>query len=320
VTRTIYGIALLFALAACGSVAESREAIREEPVDGQILTLGESSGGAEGMVAIRDSAKNQAMKEPLAPPSRSAPSSPSVEGERARPSSRAERAAGTPAQAGDLGSETRSETTTPPASAANAASVNPQHDGTGSASAAADGEPAGPPPAELRRIPAGTLLTFEVQRDLSTASTQVGEAFVLVLVDAVTGEGGGVLPVGTRAQGIVTDARRSTGPSDESLLAVRVASVEVAGQTMPFNGQVISAQVESSARASGARTAATVVTGSAAGAAIGRILGGDRRSTAAGAAVGTVIGTAVALSSRGGDAVLPAGSIVVVRLDGDLVY
>lgn len=177
-----------------------------------------------------------------------------------------------------------------------------------------------PPPAPVRMIPAGARLTFEVRGDVSTTSNQVGDTFDLVLVDAVFGESDALLPAGTLAKGIVTEARRSTGPEDASLLVVRVSSVEVRGAQAPIEGEVISTDVESSTRASGTRTAATVATGSAAGAMIGRILGRDTRSTVTGAAVGTALGVAVALTTRGGDATLASGTRVVLRLDRDLVF
>jgi hypothetical protein len=183
-----------------------------------------------------------------------------------------------------------------------------------------EGEPVGRAvPAEpTRAIEAGTVLTFEVRENVSTSSHAEGTTFSLVLVDAATGPGGALLPAGTPAQGVVTAAHASTGPNDEAVLAVRVASVDVGGSQKPIEGEVQSTEIESSTRESGARTAAEVATGTAAGAIVGQILGRDTRSTVTGAAVGTAVGLGVALTTRGGDATIPQGSRIVVRLDNDL--
>jgi len=128
------------------------------------------------------------------------------------------------------------------------------------------------------------------------------------------------LSAGTPARGLVTEAHSSTSSSDQSLLGLRVASVEVGGSQRQISGEAQSADIETSTRDSGARTAATIATGTAAGAIIGQVLGRDTRSTVSGAAVGTAIGVGVALTTRDGHATLPTGSRIVVRLNEALVF
>jgi hypothetical protein len=176
------------------------------------------------------------------------------------------------------------------------------------------------PAATVRAIPSGTLLTFRVVERVSTSSHVAGDAFSLVLVDAVNGQNGAMLAAGATARGSVTESRASAGPEDQALLAVRVASVQAGGTQVPVLGEVQSVAIESSTRDSGTRTAATIATGAAAGAVIGQILGRDTRSTVAGAAVGTAVGVGVALTTRDGDAALTEGSLIVLRLDRDLIY
>jgi hypothetical protein len=164
------------------------------------------------------------------------------------------------------------------------------------------------------------VLTFEVREDISTSSHSVGDAFNLVLVDAVSGQGGASLQSGTIGRGVVTESHTSTGSNDQALLGLRVTSVEVGGAQRAIEGVVQSAAIETSTQDSGARTAATIATGAAAGAIIGQILGKDTRSTVAGAAVGTAAGVGVALSTRDGHATLTSGSRIQVRLDRNLVF
>lgn len=186
---------------------------------------------------------------------------------------------------------------------------------------AASSRPASEPPANpVRAIPAGALLTFEIGEDVSTSSHASGDAFSLVLVDAVSGPAGGVLAAGTPARGIVTESHSSTGSEDVSLLAVRVASVEAGGSQKAVEGVVQSAAIEGDTQDSGARTAATIAIGTAAGAIVGQVVGGNTRSTVIGAAAGTAVGVGVALTTRSGDATLPRGSRIVLQLDRDLVF
>jgi hypothetical protein len=176
------------------------------------------------------------------------------------------------------------------------------------------------PPQPVRAIPAGTVLTFEVRESLSTSSSDAGDTFSLVLVDAVSGSAGAMLQAGASARGLVTDSRPSTGPADSSVLGLRVTSVEAAGSQRQIVGETQSATLDHSTRDSGTRSAATVATGAAAGAIIGQIIGRDTRSTVTGAAVGAAVGMGVALTTRGGHAELPVGSRIVVRLSQDLTF
>ncbi len=170
-----------------------------------------------------------------------------------------------------------------------------------------------------RAIPAGTTLHFEVAEEVSTASHRAGDTFALRLLEPVSGNGGLVLPEGTQARGVVTEARQSEGAEDEALLAVRLESIQLDGRSRALNGTVVAADTEADAADSRTRSAAKVATGAAAGALVGQILGGDTRSTVRGAAAGAVAGLGVALTTRDGHAVLPRGSQVEVRLDDSLV-
>lgn len=186
-------------------------------------------------------------------------------------------------------------------------------------SATVERAPRAPTP-PVRAIPAGTLLTFEVRENVSTSSHDVGDSFSLVLVDGATGPAGAVLSAGAAARGLVTASHSSSGPEDPSILGLQVASVEADGSQKPVVGEAQSADIETSTQDSGTRTAATIATGTAAGAIIGQILGRDTRSTVTGAAVGTAVGVGVALTTRGGQAELPVGSRIVVRLSQNLIF
>ncbi len=168
-------------------------------------------------------------------------------------------------------------------------------------------------------VPAGANLVFEVREEISTSTHRTGDTFSLRLAEPAQGTGGFILPAGTVARGVVTASAESSGPEDEAVLAVRVQSVEMNGRTRALQGEITHADIETSTRDSGTRTAAKVATGAAAGAVIGQILGGNTRSTVQGAAAGTAAGVGVALTTRDGHATLPRGSLVTVRLQDSLV-
>jgi hypothetical protein len=167
-------------------------------------------------------------------------------------------------------------------------------------------------------IPAGETLIFEVAETVSTEGHGEGDTFTLRLVADVQGTNGARLPEGTEARGVVALAEESTGPEEEAALVVALEAVEVNGDEVEIDAVVESASMETAARDSGARSAAKVATGAAAGAVLGQVLGGNTRSTIQGAIAGGVVGAGVAITTRGGHAVLPEGSRVTVRLEEPL--
>ncbi len=174
-------------------------------------------------------------------------------------------------------------------------------------------------PSPVPAIPSGTILVFEVEEDVSTATHEAGQRVPLRLVSGVNGDHGAALPAGTGARAIVTEASRSGSAQEEAVLALRIASVQVNGRAQDLSGTIQSTEIEAGTRDSGQRSAAKVATGAAAGAVIGQILGRDTRSTVAGAAAGAAAGLGIALTTRDGHAVLPRGSTLTVRLDSPLV-
>lgn len=171
----------------------------------------------------------------------------------------------------------------------------------------------------MRAFSKGTRLTFEMAEDISTSSHGAGDTFELRLVDEVRGSGGAILPAGTRARGVIMDARPSRDSSQEAVLAARIQAVHVNGTMRDLPGTVESASTRTSTGDSGTRSAAKVATGAAAGAVIGQVLGRSTRSTVTGAAAGAAAGVGIALTTLEGHATLREGARVTVRLDRELV-
>lgn len=167
-----------------------------------------------------------------------------------------------------------------------------------------------------RTVPTGTSMAFVVDRTVSTETDEAGARFSATLQTPVLDtEGATTIPAGATSTWIVTESSTQDG---QSLLGVRLESVQVGGQSMSVKSTVTDATIDTDHPDTGGETAAKIGIGAAAGAIVGQIVGHDTKATLAGAGVGAAVGTAVALSTRGGHATLPAGSRLVVHLDEPL--
>jgi hypothetical protein len=160
-------------------------------------------------------------------------------------------------------------------------------------------------------------MTFVVDQTISTNENQAGDRFTASLQTGVTSASGGeAIAAGTPAQWRVT---QSSAEGGEAVLAVQLDAIRIDGEWVPVSGTVTSADVAVDEKDSDNLTATKIGIGVAAGAILGKIVGDDGASALAGAGLGAAVGTAVALSTRGGSAVLPRGSVITVQLDSPLV-
>jgi hypothetical protein len=190
----------------------------------------------------------------------------------------------------------------------------PETDAPASTQAEAETEAA---VAARRTVPEGTSLTFRIDETISTETHAAGDRFTATLHSNINDvEGTQVISEGTPSQWLVSESTTTDG---QALLAVQLESIRVNGAWVPLAATVSEASIDSDQAATGGETAAKIGVGTAAGALIGQILGGDTRSTLTGAGVGAAVGAVVALTTRGGSATLPAGSAVVVQLSEPLV-
>lgn len=164
-------------------------------------------------------------------------------------------------------------------------------------------------------LPAGTIMTFEVDEAISTSTHAAGDRFTATLMGSAAASDGSVgVPAGTLSRWVVTEST-TDGPEGQALLAFRLESIQSDGEWIPIDATVTATDVVTEERDSNTETAAKVAVGAAAGAIIGQILGRDSESTLTGAGVGAAVGTVVALTTRSGSAGMQAGSTVTVQLD-----
>jgi hypothetical protein len=165
-----------------------------------------------------------------------------------------------------------------------------------------------PPPVY---VPAGYVLTFTVDQQISTKSTKAGDAFTAHLVGEARSQSGELLlPAGTVLHGRVTESFQSPSNEDPAVILLAVESLETPSGTKAVVAGVEEVQMETDAQDTNKLSAVKVLGGTAAGAIIGKIAG----RTKTGAAVGTAAGAALAIATRDGHATIPAGAQMVVRM------
>jgi outer membrane lipoprotein SlyB len=181
--------------------------------------------------------------------------------------------------------------------------------------APAPAAPSGPRTVTLS-VPSGTQMAVRLNQELSTRTATAGTAFTGTLAEAVVASDGRTLiPAGATVRGRVTESKASERAGQTATITLAFESVAFGGRTYPISSRVVDVPVRTVTRDSKTEQAAKVGAGAAAGAVLGRVIGGNTKSTIAGAAVGAAAGTAVAMGTADVDAVIPAGSRVVIQLE-----
>ncbi len=180
-----------------------------------------------------------------------------------------------------------------------------------------DDAPAAPAPAPAPRTVSYTAATggsIEVKLDqaLDSATAVAGQTVSATLaMDLTDGAGNVVLPRGTRMTGTVTEAVSAKKVQKKSALAFQFTQAELPDGTRVAMAAGKRVEGKGYTKKDGA-----IIGGSAAGGALlGQILGGDTEATAAGAVVGGAIGTGVAMSRKGEDVQIAAGTSLELTLE-----
>lgn len=180
--------------------------------------------------------------------------------------------------------------------------------------------PAATAPAPATRgIAAGTGMRFETGTRVCTNAGRPGDKLVATLDETVRGEGGTMIPAGTKAVLEVAEMTRGER-AEETKIVFRVRAIVVNGESLPVAADV--ALLDSLERVrveQKGSDAKKVVGGAVLGAIAGQILGKDTKATVIGAAAGAAAGTAVAVATATYDGCLPAGSAVRVTLSERLI-
>jgi hypothetical protein len=136
-------------------------------------------------------------------------------------------------------------------------------------------------------LPAGTVIAIRTTEAISAKSSQAGQAFHGVTVQAVSSHGHVAIPEGAAVAGTIVQAKQGGKIKGESNLALQLSSIKVRGATYPISTE----QYVQQQKGKGSRTAKLGAGGGAAGAVIGGIAGGGK-----GAAIGGLVGGAAGVT------------------------
>ncbi len=176
--------------------------------------------------------------------------------------------------------------------------------------APAPARPAGP---SSYTASAGSFLDVAVNDTISTKTAKVGDAFTGTVVANVSdGRGATVIPQGSQVHGTVTEVQ--TGQ-----LTLSVSSVTIRGKDYGLAAKIDSLETVKQSKGIGGNDVAKVGIGAAAGALLGRVIGGNTKGAVIGGVVGAAAGTGVAAKTHGSYLALPKGAHINMTLTAALV-
>lgn len=160
---------------------------------------------------------------------------------------------------------------------------------------------------------AGAFLDVSVNDTLSTKTAKVGDTFTGTVVDNVSdGHGAIVIPQGAQVHGSVTAV-------EQGQLTLAVSSVTIRGKDYGLAAKIDSLETVKQGKGVGGNDVAKVGIGAAAGALLGRVIGGNTKGAVIGGVVGAAAGGGVAAATHGSYVMLPKGAHINLTLTAALV-
>ena len=159
-------------------------------------------------------------------------------------------------------------------------------------------------------LPAGTVLPVDLETSVGSDISRVESPVSGRLRRAVTVGGAEVLPAGTVVCGHVTAAQRPGKVKGRGMIALRFTRLDTPGAGTTA---ISTATISRMAPATKEKDALKILAPAAAGAVIGRIVGG-KDDAAKGAIIGGGAGAGVVLATRGKEVRLGKGADLAVRL------
>ncbi|HEU5154783.1 MAG TPA: hypothetical protein VFU03_08655 [Gemmatimonadales bacterium] len=159
-------------------------------------------------------------------------------------------------------------------------------------------------------IPAGTSVVGALEHTISTANSDAGETVALKTTEPMQ-LSAGALPAGAVLHGEVTHVKGGGRIAGAPELTLRFTRLEVDGNEYPIAADPWRVKGKDDL----GESVAEIGGGAVVGGVVGGIAGhGSTKGIVTGAAVGAVLGTGVAVATKGGQIVLPAGQRLKVRL------
>jgi hypothetical protein len=178
-------------------------------------------------------------------------------------------------------------------------------------------------------VPEGTRIQVRLESTLNSKANRQGDRFTAKVIESVQVRGKEVIPAGTTVEGRVAEVRqagRIKGRAEVHLSYERLIFPNGVSETIiASQAELDDTQKEEMDRREGTilgesnrrSRAAEIGAGAAIGAGIGAIAGG-RKGAAIGAGAGGLIGLVDVLRRGGKEIEIPAGTLMVIRLDRPL--
>lgn len=178
-------------------------------------------------------------------------------------------------------------------------------------------------------VPEGTRIQVRLESTLNSKTNRQGDRFTAKVIESVQVRGKEVIPVDTTVEGRVAEVRQSgriKGRAEVHLSYERLIFPNGVSETIiGAQAELDDTQKEEMDRSEGTilgessrkSRAAEIGAGAAIGAGIGAIAGG-RKGAAIGAGAGGLIGLVDVLRRGGKEIEIPAGTLMVIRLDRPL--
>ena len=161
---------------------------------------------------------------------------------------------------------------------------------------------------ELRLAP-GTEIAVRLEDPLSSRTARREDRFEASVLTPVRSGGVTAVPAGARVRGVVTGAEPAERPSRAGRLELEFDRLYLDSQRLEIRAQLAAMQ------GAGRKPAEKAGIGAILGGVVGALFDGKR-----GAIVGALVGgSGAVVATKGDDVELPAGSILTVRLDQEVV-
>lgn len=175
--------------------------------------------------------------------------------------------------------------------------------------------PAPAPTPVARSISSGTTIRTTMIDSVHSRVTRAGDQIrVRVANDVSDSQGRVVIPAGSVVTLAVTEIAPAGSKGGAGTLAMVARSVTIDGESKAISARATDFEYQLKGRGVGTGEVAKTAGGAAAGAIIGRVIGG-RNATVIGAIGGAAAGAAVADATQDRDVVLVAGSPVTITLN-----
>src|SRR5687767_12813517 len=177
-----------------------------------------------------------------------------------------------------------------------------------------------PPPSTARttRIPAGTTFDVAMVTPVDTRTSNAGDPIEAKLTAPLVVNGVVVAETDASVRGTISELQRASKSNKEenrAMVKFRFTEMETVGGEKRISATVTGSEGRMVAKSTSTRDKLIIGGSTVAGAVIGKVAGKSTKSTIIGAVGGAVVGTGVALSAKGFELEVPAGSKVTIRID-----